>query len=206
VVGLLNWELWAQASHVAFACQVLVTMDGEDVTGRGRELHGQVGGGDNSAKGVEGRTAQEDIKEADWNGFGLGSLTKHGVEVDVAAGGCLFARKAIDWFVIRDHSSVRELEFLVGGPVEDVNGAALVDKDFLNGVVFDFNSDDLGVILLMVEAMKVVICEDDGRHTTSVLGMSDMIDGLDMAKAFLSVRRGGSSTSEATRDGVNGAT
>ena len=189
-------------------------MDGEDVTGRRRELHGQVGGGDNSVKGVEGRTTQEDIvgcwrvdnKEANWNGFGLGSLTKHGVEVDVAAGGCLFARKAIDWFVIRDHSSVRELEFLVGGPVEDVNGAALVDKDFLNGVVFDFNSDDLGVILLMVEAMKVVICEDDGRHTTSVLGMSDMIDGLDMAKAFLSVRRGGSSTSEATRDGVNGAT
>jgi len=31
-------------------------MDGEDVTGRRRELDGQVGGGDDSAKGVEGRT------------------------------------------------------------------------------------------------------------------------------------------------------
>jgi len=69
------------------------------------------------------------------------------------------------------------LEFLVGGPVEDVNGAALVDEDFLNGVVFDFNNDDHGVILLMVKAMKVVICENDGRHTTSVVGMGDMIDG-----------------------------
>jgi len=98
------------------------------------------------------------------------------------------------------------LEFLVGGPVEDVNGAALVDKDFLNGVVFDFNSDDHGVILLMVEAMKVVICEDDGRHATSVVGMGDVVDGLDMAGVFLSCRRGGSSTSKATRDGVNGAT
>jgi len=131
---------------------------------------------------------------------------KHGVKVNVAAGGYLFARKTIDWFVIRDHSSVRELEFLVGGLVENVNGAALVDKDFLNGVVFDFNSDDHGVILLMVEAMKVIVCEDDGRHTTSVMGMCDMIDGLDMAEVFLSGRRGGSSTSEATRDGVDSAT
>ena len=188
-------------------------MDGEDVTGRRRELHGQVGGGDKNAKGVEGRTTEEDIigcwrvddKEADWNGFGLGSFAKHGVEVDVAASGYLFARKAIDWFVIRDHSSVRELEFLVGGSVEDVDGAALVEEDFFNGVVFDFNSDDHGVILLMVKAMKVVIYEDDGRHTMFVVGMGDMIDGLDMAEVFLSGGRGGSSTSEAPRDGVDGA-
>jgi len=143
-------------------------MDGEDVAGRRRELHGQVGGGDNSAKGVEGWTTQEDIvgcwrvddKEADWNGFGLGSLTKHGVKVDVAAGGYLF----------------------------------------------DFNGDDHMVILLMVEAMKVVVCEDDGSHAASVVGMCDMIDGLDMAEVFLFGRRGGSSTSEATRNGVDSAT
>jgi len=98
------------------------------------------------------------------------------------------------------------LEFLVCGPIEDVNGAVLVNKDFLNSVVFDFNSDDHGVILLMVEAIKVVICEDDGRHATSVVGMGDMVDGLDMAEVSLSSRRSGSSTSEATRDGVDGAT
>ena len=40
MVGLLIWELWALAGHVAFACQALVTMDGEDVARRGRELHG----------------------------------------------------------------------------------------------------------------------------------------------------------------------
>jgi len=55
VVGLLNWKLWAQVGHVAFACQALVAVDGEDVTGRRRELHGQVGGGDDNAKGVEGQ-------------------------------------------------------------------------------------------------------------------------------------------------------
>jgi len=112
VVGLLNWELWAQAGHVALTCQALVVVDGEDVTERRRELHGQVRGGDDNAQGVEGRTTQEDIvgcwrvddKEADWNGFGLGSLTKDGVEVDVAAGGYLIARKALDRFIIRDHS------------------------------------------------------------------------------------------------------
>ena len=43
MVGLLNWELWEQAGHVAFACQALVAVDGEDVTGRRRELHGQMG-------------------------------------------------------------------------------------------------------------------------------------------------------------------
>jgi len=128
------------------------------------------------------------------------------LEVDVTAGGYLFARKAIDWFVIWDHSCVQKLEFLVCGPVDDVYGAALVNKDFHNGVVFDFNSDDHGVILLVVEAMKVVICEDDGRHAASVVGMGDMVNGLDMAEVSLSGRRGGSSTSEATRDGADGAT
>ena len=40
MVGLLDWELWAQAGHVAFACQALVIVDCNDVAGWGRELHG----------------------------------------------------------------------------------------------------------------------------------------------------------------------
>ena len=91
----------------------------------------------------------------------MGSITKHGVKVDVATGGNLFAREAIDWFVIWDHGSVQKLVFFIGGLVKDVNRAALVKKDFLNGVVFDFNSDDHGVVLLVVEAVKVIICEHD---------------------------------------------
>jgi len=139
-------------------------------------------------------------------GFWFGFPHEDGVEVDVVVGGNLFAREAIYWFIIGDHSGVQKLEFLVSGPVEDVNGAALVNKDFLNGVVFNFNRDDYGVILLVVEAMKVVICEDDGRHAASMVGMGDMVDGLDMTEVFLSGRRGGSSTNEATRDGVDGTT
>ena len=91
-------------------------------------------------------------------------------------------------------------------PVEDANGAALVDKDFLDYVVFGFDSDDHGVVLLVIEAVKVIVCEDDGRHATFVMGMSDMVDGLNIAEVFLSGRRGGSSSSKATRDGVDSAT
>jgi len=132
-------------------------------------------------------------------------LTKDGVEVDVATSGYLFTREAIYWLVIRDHGSVRKLKFLVGSPVEDVNGAALIKKDFLNSVVLDFHSDNHEVILLMIEAMKVVICEDDRRHVASVVGMGDMVNGLNMTEVSLSGRRSGSSTNEAARDGVDGA-
>ena len=95
---------------------------------------------------------------------------------------------------------------MIGGPIEDVDGAALVNEDFLDGIVFDFYSDDHGVILLVVEAVKVVVYEDDGRHATFVMGMDNMVDGLNMTEVFLSGRRGGSSTSEATRNGVDSAT
>jgi len=127
------------------------------------------------------------------------------VKVDVAAGGYFFTREAIDWFVIWNHGSIRKLEFLIGGPVENVNRAALVNKDFLDGVVFDFNNDDHGVVLLVVKAVKVVICEDDGRDATSMMRMGNVVDGLNMAEVFLPGRRGGSSTSKASRDGVDSA-
>jgi len=76
-----------------------------------------VGGGDDCAKCIEGRTAQEDVvrcwridnKEADWDGFGLGSVPKDGVEVDVAPGGYLFVGKAIYGLIIWDHGGVMKL-------------------------------------------------------------------------------------------------
>jgi len=64
----------------------------------------------------------------------------------------------------------------------------LIHKDFLNSIIFDFNGDDHGVILLVVEAVEVVICEYDGGHTASVVGMGDMVDGLYMAEVSLSGR------------------
>ena len=94
---------------------------------------------------------------------------------------------------------------MICGPVEDVDRAALVNKDFLDCVLFDLNSDDHGVVLLVVEAVEVIIRECDRRHAASMMGMGNMVDGLDMAKVFLSSRSGGSSTNEATRDGVDSA-
>jgi len=61
VVGLLDWELWAQAGHVAFAYQALVAVDGEDVARKGWEFHGQMGGGYHSAEGVKGRTTRRTL-------------------------------------------------------------------------------------------------------------------------------------------------
>ena len=54
------------------------------------------------------------------------------------------------------------MQFLVCCPVKDVDGTALVDKDFFNYVIFYFNSDDHRVVLLVVEAMEVVIREGYG--------------------------------------------
>jgi len=81
----------------------------------------------------------------------------------------------------------------------------LIHKDFLNSIILDFDGDDHGVILLVVEVLEVIICEYNRRHTASVVGMGDMVDGLYMAEVSLSGRRSGASACEATRDGVNGA-
>jgi len=97
------------------------------------------------------------------------------------------------------------LEFLICSPVEDVNGAALIDEDYFNCVVFDFNSDDHMVVLLVIEVVEIVVRKGDGRHATFVMGMGNVVDGLDMTEVFLSGRRGGSSSSETTRDGVDNA-
>jgi len=68
-----------------------------------------------------------------------------------------------------------------------MNGAFLIDEDFLNSVIFDFNGDNHGVILLMVEAVKVIICQDDRRHMAYVVGMGDMVNRLDMVEVFFLV-------------------
>jgi len=147
--------------------------------------------GDDGAEGVERGTAKEDIircgcvndEEADRNSFSLGFVTKDDVKINVVAG-------------------VGVSDML---PSRGCNRAALVDKDFLDCVVFDFNSDDHGVVLLVIEVVEVVVRKGDGRHAASVMGMGNMVDGLDMAEVFLSGRRRGSSTSETTRDGVDSA-
>jgi len=53
--------------------------------------------------------------------------------------------------------------------------------------------------------MEVIIYEYNRRHTTSLVGMGDVVDGLYMAEVSFSGRRGGASACEATIDGVNGA-
>jgi len=54
----------------------------------------------------------------------------------------------------------------------------LVDEDLLDGIIFQLHRDDHGVILLVIEAMKIVICEGYGGHAASVMGVGDMVDEL----------------------------
>jgi len=142
-------------------------------------------------------------EEADRNGLGLGSVTEDDVEVNVGASGNFFSRKAINWFIIWDHGCVWELKFLVCYVVKDVDGTTLVDEDFFDCVILYFKSDDHRVMFLVVEAMEVVVREGYGRYTTSMMGMGNVVDGLDMAKVSLSGRRGRASTSEIIGDGVD---
>jgi len=74
------------------------------------------------------------------------------------------------------------LEFLIRSPIDNVDGAALVDEDFLDGIVFYLNGDDHRVILLVIKVMKIVVCEGCEGHVTSVMRMGDVVDGLDMAE------------------------
>jgi len=78
------------------------------------------------------------------------------------------------------------LKFLVRSPIEDVDGAAFVDEDFLDYVIFYFNGDDHRVILLVIKALKIVTREGYEGHATSVMRMGDVVDGLDMVEVFLS--------------------
>jgi len=127
------------------------------------------------------------------------------MEVNVAAGGNFFPIKAINWFIIWDHSGVWELKFLVCCPVKDVNRAALVDEEFFYCIIFYFDGDDHRVVLLVIEAVEVVVREGYGRHAASVMGMGNVVDGLDMAEVSLHGERGRASTSETTGDGVDSA-
>jgi len=127
-----------------------------------------------------------DDEKADRNCLCLGTIAKDGMEVTIVVGGNLFPRKAINRFIIWDHGGVWELKFLVRSPIEDVDGAALVDENFLNYVIFYFNGDDHRVIFLVIEALKFVVRADYGGHAASVMRMSDVVDGLDMAEMSLS--------------------
>ena len=73
-------------------------------------------------------------------------------------------------------------------PIEDVDRAALVDEDYLDCIIFYFNGDDHRVILLVIEALKIVVREGYGGHATFVMRMGDVVDGLDMMKVSLSSR------------------
>jgi len=99
------------------------------------------------------------------------------MEVNVTVGGNLFPGESIYRFIVWDHGGVGELEFLVCCPIEDVDGTALVNEDFLDGIIFYLNDDDHRVILLVIKAMKIVVREGYRGHATFVMRMGNVVDG-----------------------------
>ena len=81
----------------------------------------------------------------------------------------------------------------------------MVDEEFFDCIIFYFDSADHRVVLLVIEVVEVVVREGYGRHVTFVMGMVNMVDGLDMAEVSLSGGSGRASTSETTEDGIDSA-
>jgi len=54
----------------------------------------------------------------------------------------------------------------------------LVNEDLLDDIIFQLHLDNHGVILLVIEAMEIIVCEGFGGHATSVVGVGDVVDGL----------------------------
>jgi len=70
--------------------------------------------------------------------------------------------------------------------------------------VLKFDSDDHWIILLLIDTMEVRVNERDRGHLASMMGTSYVVDGLNVAKVFLSSGRGGATFGEAAIYSVNG--
>jgi len=73
------------------------------------------------------------------------------VEVNVSMGGNLFSGETVDGFIIGNHCSGWKLEFLVNGPIKDINRTTFVCENLRE--VLKFDGDDHGIILLLVDTV-----------------------------------------------------
>jgi len=62
----------------------------------------------------------------------------------------------------------------------------LVDENLFDRVVPEFDCDDHGVVLLVVDTMKIIVRKGNERHATSVVIMGYVVNGLELAEMFLS--------------------
>jgi len=92
MISLNDGKLWAEASHVAFAREPLVVVDGKDISRWGWKFHGQMRCGYDCTKSVEGWSVEEDIigcgrvndEETERNCLGLSVIAENAMEIDVA--------------------------------------------------------------------------------------------------------------------------
>ena len=99
------------------------------------------------------------------------------MEINVSMGGNLLSGETIDGFIIGSHCRRRKLEFLVSGPVNDINETALVCEYLFYYEVLELDGDDHGILLLLVDTVKISISEGDGGHSSCVVGVGNVVDG-----------------------------
>jgi len=91
------------------------------------------------------------------------------MKINIPTHGYFFPEKSIYGLVIGYHNCDGELEFLVGRPIQDVYGAPLVYKEFLDREVLELYCDNHGVILLLVDAIKISIGESYRWNSSSMV-------------------------------------
>ena len=62
----------------------------------------------------------------------------------------------------------------------------MVDDDLFDRVVLEFDYNDHGVVLLVVDAMEITVCKDNGRYSAFVVRVGYVVNGMELAKMFLS--------------------
>ena len=62
----------------------------------------------------------------------------------------------------------------------------MVDEDLFYRVVLEFNRDDHGVVLLVVDVVEIIVDKGNGRHAASVVGVGYVVNGLELSDMFLS--------------------
>ena len=157
---------------------------------------------------VDGRSTEEDvlggigIDDQIPNPYGLGILllAESGIELNVALGTHPLTREPDNMVVVRHHFELGYPHGFERFPIEDVYRTPLVHKGLLDGESVYIDRYHHGVILAVIHALEVFICEGDGWHPRSEC---HHIHLMHRSQVFLSDVVGAPSSGEVAGYGVD---
>jgi len=92
-----------------------------------------------------------------------------GTKVQVASCVDPLARETNDLLIIRDDQVLGEVHLPEGLPVQDIDGASLVNQHLPDPIFGHLYRDNHRVIMIGIGRLEVVICKRDGRHRPDLL-------------------------------------